>query len=408
MFGTGGLLRSLVVTAVDEANRRGQYRGAIGAIQSTGTDRVAALNEQDGLFTLVERGIEDGAPVDRARIIGAITRAYHFRENWTDLCHIAASPDLGVIVSNVTEAGFARGEFTTRLTGLLRARFSAGRNTRLFVIPTELVPDNGPRLRAFVHDEAAAFETRNGFSAWIDEHVTFASSLVDRITTAAPPGEREALAARFGYEDSQVTVTEPAALWAIEGDPGALRAVFPVDDGTRVVFAPDITAFRQRKIRLLNGAHTAFAPVALLAGIATVRAATEHAEAGPFFRRLLFDELVQGSGVEKGEAARYAQSVWERFGNPWIDHAWSVIANNQDEKLRIRVLPSIIEYTRSTGRPPVLLSLALAAHVVYRGLAPDALGDVAPRVREWASMITSNGMIVAIQRAMSEASGTQA
>src|SRR3989442_13783794 len=134
---------------------------------------------------------------------------------------------------------------------------------------------------------------RKELRRWLSRRVRFCSSLVDRITTGMPPASvRAALESRLGYTDALITVAEPYSFWAIEGDPAALRAAFPIDISPEaVVFTPDIGSYQERKLRLLNGSHTALAPLALLAGGRTGGEAAEHPRPGPFLRRLPFREL---------------------------------------------------------------------------------------------------------------------
>src|SRR5262245_55431860 len=226
------LLRSLVAAAVDAANRAGAYRGGIVAVESGSQGRAPALNRDGGLFTLVERGLEGGAAVERTTSIGSITRALRANEDAQAILDLVARPELQVIVSNTSEAGF--GELPARLAPLLRHRAERlPDGPPILVIPTELIPDNGTIL-----------QRATGQLIPLAANVHFCSSLVDRITTA----------------DGLRTIAEPYALWAIEGEPVLLRQVFPVADGDRVIFAPDIARYRDRKLYLLNAAHTAMAP----------------------------------------------------------------------------------------------------------------------------------------------------
>jgi tagaturonate reductase len=408
LFGTGMLLRALVANAIDDANRRGVFPGGVVALQNTPLGHARDLAVQDGLFTLVERGFGNGAPLERTRLIGSITRALVAADEWEQVRALMTSPALRVIVSNVTEAGFrpdARDErqspalasFPAKLADLLHARFQhLPSGPPLFVIPTELVPDNGLRLRAMVDEVCVRGTFGDDFRAWTAENVHFCSSLVDRITTGKPaPDDSAAIAERLGYTDALVTVTEPSALWAVEGDAAALHEAFPVDDGQRVVFSPDIMFYRERKVRLLNGAHTALAPLAVLAGVATVREATEHPVLGPFFHHLLFQEIVPGSGVSRDQAEPFARDVWNRFRNPWLEHSWSVIATNQDEKMRIRVVPSLVGFCRRQQQVPQGLALALAAHLRFVAAPLATLGDQ-PRWGERLDVIP--GMLDAVSR----------
>jgi tagaturonate reductase len=383
-FGSGMLLRALCVAAVDSANRAGKRApaGRIVVVQSTaeGAPRARALNAQDGLYTLVERGLSGGAPVERVALIGAISRALSADSEWDAVRDATARSETQVIISNVSEAGFRiDAPFPTRLTDALHARFTRAPNAPpLFVIPTELVPDNGPCLAAMVDDLAGKYD--QSFRDWLQARVRFCSSLVDRITTAPPPDQHAALEAQLGYRDALLTVTEPYALWAIEADPAELRAAFPIESAT-VVVAPDIGFYRERKLRLLNAVHTATAPLALLAGVRTVREATAHPLFGPFLKRLLFEEIIPATDLPAGEARAFAHQVLERFANPWLDHEWRIIAMNQEEKFRIRLVPLIAR------RPQSSLALAAAAHLTFTRVPLESLGETA-RIPQFAAATT--------------------
>lgn len=363
------LLRALCDAAVDAANRAGKRAGRIVVVPGTaqGEQRAAALNAQNGLFTLVERGLSSGAPLERVTLIGALSRA------------AAVAPDMRVIISNVSEAGFrSDAPFPARLTQALHARFTHARNApTVFVIPTELVPDNGQHLAAMVHEVAKQYD--QSFRDWLEARVRFCSSLVDRIVTAPSPDQQAALEQQLGYRDALLTVAEPYALWAIEADPAELRDVFPIESA-QVVFAPDISFYRERKLRLLNALHTATAPLALLAGVRTVKEATAHPQLGPFMKRLLFEEIIPATNLPADEARSFAHQVLERFANPFLEHEYRVIATNQEEKFRIRVVPLI------TGRAQPRLAIAAAAHLRLIGAPLEALGEVA-RLPEFARAV---------------------
>ncbi len=378
-FGTGMLLRALCAASVDAANRAGAFNGRIVVVQSTPHGNALAINAQDGLFTLVERGLQHGAPVERTRLIGSIARALVADTQWDAVREVAARPELQVIVSNVTEAAFRlESGFPARLTDVLRARFERlPDGPLLFVIPTELVPDNGPRLAAMVDAVAQGGDKSADFRAWLAARVRFCSSLVDRITTGTPPADqRSALEATLGYTDALLTVAEPYSFWAIEADPKELRTAFPIDlRPESVVFAPDIGFYEERKLRLLNATHTAMAPLALLAGVRTVREAVDHPRLSAFLRRMLFDEIIPATDLPADAAQPFAQAVVERFGNPWLDHEWRVILTNQETKMRIRVVPLIVAFVNRRGRAPESLALACAAHLAFLRMGVDTLAE---------------------------------
>jgi tagaturonate reductase len=225
--------------------------------------------------------------------------------------------------------------------------------------------------------------------------VRFCSSLVDRIVTAPPPEQHAALEAKLGYHDELLTVTEPYNLWAIEADPAELRAAFPIETAS-VVFAPDISFYRERKLRLLNALHTATTPLALLAGARIVRDVTSHPLLSAFQRRLLFEEIIPATDLPADESASFANQVLERFANPWLEHEWRVIATNQEEKFRIRVVPLI------TRRAAPGLALAAAAHLTYTKAPVHALGEAAripefvKTTRRWMDVLARDGVEAAL------------
>src|SRR2546426_6619798 len=396
-FGTGMLLRALCAASVDAANSAGIFSGRIAVIQSTPQGHARAINTQDGLFTLVERGREHGAPVERTRLVGAVSRALVADTEWPDVREVVAGPELQVIGSNVTEAGFRLdATFPARLRDLLYTRFARlPDGPPVFVIPTELVDDNGQRLAAMVDRLADDLERGAEFRDWLRARVRFCASLADRITTGTPSrGVRLALERRLGYADALLTVTEPHSLWAIEADPAALRTAFAIDVlPESVIIAPDIGFYRERKLRLLNGAHTATAPVALLAGVRTVREAAEHPRLGAFLRHILFEEILPASDLTADAALAFAETVIDRFRNPWLDHEWQVIAANQTAKLRLRVVPSLTGFARKRGAAPQGLALGLAAYLRWGRSRPARDRDLPLIERHWRTATELQGLV---------------
>src|SRR2546426_565807 len=358
-FGTGMLLRALCATFVDAANTAGTFSGRSVVIQSTPHGQARALNAQDGLFTLVERGLEHGAPVERTRLIGAISRALIADAEWPAVRDPVARPELQVIVSNVTEAGFRPGAgLPARLTDLLYTRFVRLREgPPVFVIPTELVDENGPRLAAMVHHLADGREHRTKFREWLGARVRFCSSLVDRITTGMPAAHvRATLEQQLGYSDALLTVTEPHALWAIEADPAELRATFAIDaTPDSVIIAPDIGFYRERKLRLLNGTHTATAPLGLALGLAAyLQWARSHpagdADLPLIERHWQSATTLQGlAGSALADADLWGVNLAELPGLLEATTHWLVLLERDGVDAALAALPGMAEHA-ATGR----------------------------------------------------------
>jgi len=376
-FGTGAFLRGFFDYFIDEANRRGAFGGSIVAVSSTGSSRDALLNEQEGLFTLAIQGLEAGAARRRYRVISSVNRALSANDDWDAVLALARDPGIRLVVSNTTEVGIAMDEadsfdaqpprsFPGKLTRFLYERavhFDFAVENGLVVLPCELIEDNGATLKRIVQQLSQKWKLDDRFEDWLEKTVDFRNTLVDRIVPGAlPKDEAERIERDFGYRDGMITSCEAYALFAIEGD-DALRARLGFADDPRIIVAPDIRPYRERKVRVLNGGHTISVPVALLAGLETVREATEDPIVGQFMRRAVLDEIVPSLDVPDVEP--FARDVLERFANPFIRHALIDITLHATTKMRVRVVPSIVEYAERAGALPELLAFGFAAHLAF-------------------------------------------
>jgi tagaturonate reductase len=380
-FGTGALLRGLVDALLDEANRRNLFGGRVVMVGSTGSGRDRAINDQGGLFTLVVQGLVDGEARREFRVVSSVSRALAAPTQWTDVLRCAENPLLELIFSNTTEIGIALDEtdvatppgsatprsFPGKLAAFLLHRARWCRFDAAYapvVIPTELIEGNGDKLREIVVTLARGWSAEPEFMRWLDA-VPFCNTLVDRIVPGAPNDEYAAeLRDVLSYDDGMMTIAEPYRLFAIEGD-AALRERLRfagADDG--IIVAGSITPYRLRKVRLLNGAHTSFVSLAILAGCQTVREAVEHPVVGAFLRSALLDEIVPSVDVPGAEA--FARDVLDRFANPYLQHQLWDITLQGTTKFRVRVVPSILDYVRVTGSVPRALALGFAGFLAFQ------------------------------------------
>jgi tagaturonate reductase len=281
-FGTGAFLRGFAEYFIDEANRRGIFGGSVVAVSSTGSPRDALLNEQDGLYTLAMQGVEGSAARQRYRIIASLNRAISARDDWSAVLDLARSTDVGIVISNTTEVGIVLDEtdtfdanpprsFPGKLTRFLaeRARaFDYDERRGVVVLPCELNEDNGDALRDVVATLARKWSVGSQFERWLRNAVVFCNTLVDRIVPGAvATNEADRIGRLFGYRDGLITACESYALFAIQGDERLRDALGFVDADPRIIIAPDIRPYRERKVRVLNGTHTISVTVALLAGL---------------------------------------------------------------------------------------------------------------------------------------------
>jgi len=377
-FGTGAFLRGFAEYFIDEANRRGMFNGSVVAVSSTGSQRDALLNEQDGLYTLAIQGVEGTAARQRYRIVASLSRAISARDDWSAVLDLARSPDIQLVISNSTEVGIVLDEtdtfdanpprsFPGKLTRFLaeRARaFDYDEQRAVIVLPCELIEDNGDVLRDIVATLARRWSLGARFEQWLRSAVIFCNTLVDRIVPGVvAPEEADRIGRLFGYRDGLVTSCESYALFAIEGDDDLRPKLGFADGDPRIIIAPDIRPYRERKVRVLNGTHTISVPVALLAGLETVREAVEDERVGRFIRRVMFDDIVPSLDAPGAEA--FASEVLERFANPYIHHSLIDITLYGTTKMRVRVVPSIVDHYRRVGRPPASLAFGFAAYFAF-------------------------------------------
>jgi tagaturonate reductase len=395
-FGTGAFLRGFVDDFLHRANQHGFFDGRVVAIGSTGSSRDQALREQDGLYTLVVRGLERGEVVDERRIISSLSRALSAADDWDAVLELARSPELRFVFSNTTEVGIVANDsdsfddappssFPAKLTRFLfeRARAFGFAGHGLVVIPCELIEHNGAKLRDIVLALAGRWALDARFSEWLAADVRFCNTLVDRIVPGVPTGaDAEELAAELGYGDALLTCCEPYRLFAIEGD-ATLRAMLPwAKADPAIIIEPDISPYRARKLYLLNGAHTLFVSAALLLGNETVAESMEKPELMSFVRRAMFDEIVPTLNVAGAE--EFAEAVIDRFRNPFIRHALIDITLQATMKMRLRVIPSLQRFVAQRGKVPQALTFGFAAFLMLKReplRRPDDQG--APIVAAW-------------------------
>jgi len=390
-FGTGGFMRGFVDAFLDAALRDGHYGGRVVVVGSTGSGRTASLNAQDGLYTVRVQGLsDDETPLQTTRVMGAVSRAISSQDDWGNVLDLAKAPELDLVVSNTTEVGIRLDRddrpdrdpprsFPGKLTAFLFARaeaFDYGEEAGLVVLPCELVTDNGDRLREIIHTLAEHWGYGSRFAAWIDDANRFCNTLVDRIVPGAPPDNVLAdWESELGYRDQLLIAAETYRLWAIEADPDdeALRnrlAWTNVDDG--IVLTDDIAPYRERKVRILNGTHTIAVPAAYLAGADTVHEATQDPVIGTFMRRVMAEIAPT---LDAPGAGAFADDVWRRFSNPFIDHQLLDITFQATTKLGVRVVPTLKRYASLHDDVPPAIALGFAAYLLFmRGGTSDRNG----------------------------------
>ncbi|MDX5436206.1 MAG: tagaturonate reductase [Pontibacter sp.] len=378
-FGEGNFLRGFVDWMIDVLNERTSFNGSVHIVQPLEFGIVHLLEQQEGLYHVLLNGIQNGKETQTTRLISCVTGVTNPYKSYQNYLALGENPDLEFIISNTTEAGIAfedsdtdiqklPNSFPGKLTALLYRRFQhfdGAAAKGLNIIPCELIEKNGEALKAAILQYAAHWNLPQEFSNWIQEHNTFCNTLVDRIVPGFPKENIKEIQQELDFEDNLVVKAEPFHLWVIEA-PAKVQAAFPTDKaGLDVKFVDDLTPYRTRKVRILNGAHTALVPVAYLQGLRTVREAVDDALAGQFIREAIFEEIIPTLDLPQEELEQFANDVIERFQNPFIRHELITIALNSVSKYKVRVLPSVLEYINRKGELPQRLLHALAALILF-------------------------------------------
>jgi tagaturonate reductase len=383
-FGQGNFLRGFFDWQIDLLNERTGLDAGVVVVRPRGGSAAPLLDVQDGLFTVLVRGLDEtGKAVREYRKVECVQREIDPSSMYGDLLAQAANPDLRFIVSNTTEAGIVTNDtdrlgdappasFPGKLAQLLLARFKAfdgARDKGLVLLPCELIDNNGPALKAAVLHFAALWQLEPAFAEWIDNACTFCSTLVDRIVTGYPAADAEQVQADLGYRDEFLVAAEYYYLFVIQGPAWLADELKLAGANLNVKLVDDITPYKKRKVGILNGGHTTLVPVALLAGLEAVGEAVEDEQVGGFLRAAIGQEIIPALGMDRGELEAFAADVLLRFRNPSIHHRLASIALNSWPKFAARVMPQLLSFAAKTGGSlPKRLVLALAATMLlYRG-----------------------------------------
>lgn len=381
-FGEGNFLRAFVDWILQDLNDKGVINSDVAVVQPMPMGRVAELAKQDGLYTLCLEGIDKGEKVQSRRIIDVLRDFINPFEDYDKYLSYAKSEELEVIISNTTEAGIALDPSDTDLTkcpksfpgkllALLNARyehFKGDTGKGLAIVPCELIDHNGDELKRVLLELARINNMSAGFIDWLTSANHFTSTLVDRIVPGYPRDAAAEICEATGYSDNNIVKGEIFHLWVLQKE-AFVQAKLPADkSGLNVIFADDITPYKQRKVKILNGSHTAMVPVAYLCGIDTVRESVTDGDVGRFVSGLVNDEIKPTIDLPKDEMDAFATSVIERFMNPFIRHELMSIALNSTTKFKTRLLPTYNDYRAKFGKSPrhILFSFASLC-VFYRG-----------------------------------------
>lgn len=382
-IGEGNFLRCFIDWQIDILNEQNGLDAGVVIARPINSDFPPSLNTQDGLYTTLLRGYdEEGKLRDEQRLITAVNREISIYREYEQFLALAKNPDLRFIVSNTTEAGITfnpndrfddtpPGEFPAKLTRFLYERYCAcngAKDSGFIIIPCELIDYNGEELKKIVLQYIDLWQLNEDFRNWVVIANTFCSTLVDRIVTGYPKDDAEELTLKLGYTDQFMVTGEYFHLFVIQAPKHVEEELRLAGSGLNIKVVDDLKPYKDRKVGILNGCHTALVPIAHLCRIDLVKDAVSDPDLAEFLAQLLNEEIIPYLGMPIDYLQEYAASVIGRFKNPFINHRLLDISLNSMTKFKTRLLPQFLQYCKEKNSIPPLMSLSFAALIYfYRG-----------------------------------------
>ena len=379
-FGEGNFLRAYIDWQIDIMNEKTDFNGSVAVVQPLATGMIDMINDQDGMYTTVLRGIQDGKPVEEFRKITSIDHCVNPYSDFDNYMALSTIDTVKFIFSNTTEAGITydasctledkpQSSFPGKVTAFLYNRFkhfNGDSSKGIVFIPCELIEKNGDTLKKYVLQYANDWKLEEEFINWINSACDFCNSLVDRIVPGYPRAEVEEITKKLGYKDNLLDAAEIFLLWVIECHNKTYEDILPTkESGLNVIWTDDMSFYRTRKVRILNGAHTMSVLAAYQYGLDTVEECTKDETVSAFMNDGIFNEIIPSMDGDKEELKYYAGAVLERFANPYIRHLLLSISLNSTSKFKTRDLPSLLGYVEKNKTLPKNLVFALASLISF-------------------------------------------
>jgi len=392
-FGEGNFLRAFVDWMLQELKNAGIYEGDVAVVQPLNFGRIKELKEQDGLYTLVQEGVQNGEFIAENKIIDILREFVNPYEDYQAYLKLAELDTLEFVFSNTTESGIVLDvsdsientpptSFPGKLLAFLYHRyqkFNGSMDKGIYIVPCELIDDNGDELYRCVKALAEIHNLDENFMHWLDKANTFTNTLVDRIVPGYPAGRIDELTEKFGYVDNNVVMGEIFHLWVIEDRNGISKILNGAKIGLNMIFTNDIKPYKIQKVRILNGLHTLMVPVAYLNGIDTVGATMKDKLLLKFIKNTTDLEMIPGTEkyLSSHTLTDFASGIYDRFSNPQVHHELMSISLNATAKFKSRLLPTALDYLEKSGEFPKHIAFSLASMLVFfRGIREDGVINI--------------------------------
>ena len=370
-FGGGNFLRAFFDWMVDILNEKTSFHGDVVLVKPTDGSSYQALINQDCLYHTI---LQDSSG-EVARLINCIQKTVHPYSDWDEFMNTASLPDCRFVVSNTTESGICYefvdwkedqvpSSFPAKLAHWLFRRFkvfNGDPSKGMIILPTELIEDNGKNLRTDILQHAEDWKLPKGFTEWIKNSNYFCNTLVDRIVSGFPEQNYQQIQQGLGFYDQQIVVGENYHQWVIESSVDIQQELPFSETELNVTLTDDLRPYRESKVRILNGAHTALVPIGLQAGLSTVYEVMSDGQLGPFIEDLMLTEIVPTFTDNSIDPESFAQETISRFKNPFINHQLKSISANCVKKFQVRLIPTIGLYLEKFNAYPSKIMFCWAA-----------------------------------------------
>lgn len=387
-FGTGVLLRGLPAYCINKANQQGYFRGGIVMVKSTSTGDIATCKKQDCLYTIHTRGIRDGGVIEESTLVTSIQDVLDANNSWSQILELAKDSQINIIVSNTTENGIVDVvdnlgampplSFPGKITSYLFHRFTyfgATADSRIIILPTELIAKNAELLKEIVVKQAQEHNLGDSFIEWLGSFVYFCNTLVDRIV----PGFYSK--PDLPYTDQLSIAVEPYFFWAIETDDAFVSQQLEfARQSNQIRLSATIADVMEIKVRVLNATHTLMAAMAILSKHRMVKETFTDPVFEEFLQQILASEIIpclEWQGISKNKITQFSSTLIDRFKNPFIDHHWLSIAQNYHTKMKTRVLPLLHYWYSFQNEEPRYISFGIAS---YLCLLRQGMENIEPEI----------------------------
>ena len=355
-FGEGNFLRTFVDAYFDALNKNDGGMYEVNIVKPITFGSLERFEKQNNKYHIVLRGVENGKAVENVYAIDSLAAVIDPFADQEAYYALAKDAEVKIIVSNTTEAGICFNEtdningfeqitYPAKLTKFLYERFQAGLDG-VYLLPVELIDHNADELKRCVDAYISLWKLPAAFQKWNDEQNFYCNTLVDRIVSGYPRDEetKAHLTELICAQDDLVSIGEPFGLWAVEKKGNIAEYIKEGVHNIEVVLTNDIGYYKKRKVRVLNGSHTNLVPAGLMLGAETVYDCMVSEKLSAFVENTLKEEIIPFVSDDIAATTAFADSVKERFLNPYLNHQLLSISLNSISKWRARVLPSFQDY----------------------------------------------------------------